>query len=347
MISKNETKQLQGVAIIAMLCLHLFCTLEPSFTPLVYIGSTPLTYFIGQASDCCVMIYCFCSGYGLMSSYVSEKENGKEYLKGRIKGVFRLLKSYWIVLILFGIVALMLGKASEWLVSPMVFLGNFFTLWYSYNGAWWFVSTYIIMVLLSPIVFKAVQRCPIIVAVLSPVVYFISYVMRFKYGDGFWLQHIARLGMSYAELLLGVYFYKYMLMSKIEKLWSKIIPQKITPVILITLVCLTIVIRRYIPTLFIAPVSGLAFIICYLLAERRLSMLRKPFEFFGKHSMNMWLTHMFFYMPMYGGLAYLAKYPLFILMMLVLLSFVASCIINLIYKIFTIKFIKSKLEFIM
>lgn len=141
MISKNETKQLQGVAIIAMLCLHLFCTLTPSFTPLVYIGDTPLTYFIGQAADCCVMIYCFCSGYGLMASYVSSKENGKEYLKGRIKGVFRLLKSYWIVLILFGIVALILGKASEWLVSPVTFLGNFSTLWYSYNGAWWFVST--------------------------------------------------------------------------------------------------------------------------------------------------------------------------------------------------------------
>lgn len=109
------------------------------------------------------------------------------------------------------------------------------------------------MVLLSPVVFKAVQKHPTVVAVLFPIVYLISYVIRFKYGDGFWIQHIARFGMSYAELLIGVYFYKYSLMLKIEKLWNKIIPQKIAPAILVTLVCVTIVTRRYIPTLFIAP----------------------------------------------------------------------------------------------
>lgn len=337
MISKNETKQLQGVAIIAMLCLHLFCTLEPFFTPLVYIGDTPLTYFIGQAADCCVMIYCFCSGYGLMASYISSKENGKEYLKGRLKGIFRLLKSYWIVLFLFGITAAILGKAAEWLVSPVTFLGNFFTFWYTYNGAWWFVSTYILMVLLSPIVFKAVQKHPIIVAVVTPLIYLVSYVLRFKYVDGFLIQHVARLGMSYAELLIGVYFYKYMIFEKCEKIWNKIVPGKIYFVLLPLIVLLTIVVRRYIPTLFVAPVSGVIFIVCYLLAVRKFSVLSKPFVFFGSHSMNMWLTHMFFYMPMYGGLAYYAKYPLLIFISLVLMSLAASFIINCIANILTVK----------
>lgn len=337
MISKNETKQLQGVAIIAMLCLHLFCTLEPVFTPLVHVSGVPLTYFIGQAADCCVMIYCFCSGYGLMASYVSSKENGKEYLKGRLKGVFRLLNSYWIVLCLFGIAAAILGKAAEWLVSPATFLGNFFTFWYTYNGAWWFVSTYILMVLLSPLIFKLVQKHPIIVAVLTPLVYLISYLLRFKYVDGFLIQHFARLGMSYAELLIGVYFYKYMLMTKIESVWNKIVPKKISPILLVLIVLVTIIVRRYIPTLFIAPVSGLVFIVSYLLAERRFSILRKPFEFLGKHSMNMWLTHMFFYSSTYGGLAYYAKYPLAILALLILMSLAASFIINCIVNILTVK----------
>lgn len=131
-----------------------------------------------------------------MASYISSKEKGKEYLKGRLKGVFRLLKSYWIVLCFFGITAAVLGKAAEWLVFTVTFLGNFFTFWYTYNGAWWFVSTYIIMVLLSPVVFKAVQKHPTVVAVLFPIVYLISYVIRFKYGDGFWIQHIASLMMN-------------------------------------------------------------------------------------------------------------------------------------------------------
>lgn len=337
MISKNETKQLQGVAIIAMLCLHLFCTLKPSFTPLVYIGDTPLTYFIGQAADCCVMIYCFCSGYGLMASYISSKENGKEYLKDRLKGILRLLKSYWIVLFVFGLASIVLGKAEEWLVSPATFLGNFCTFGYSYNGAWWFVSTYIMMVLLSLIVFKAVQKHPFIVAVMAPIIYFISYFLRFKYTDIILIQHFARLGMSYAELLIGVYFYKYMLMTKIDIFWNKFVSKKVAPVLLILLVFVTIIIRCYVPTLFVAPVSGLVFIVSYLLFERRFSILRKPFNFFGKHSMNMWLTHMFFYSSTYGGLAYYGKYPLFVFVLLVFMSLIASFTVNFISDMFMLK----------
>lgn len=342
MISKSETKQLQGVAIIAMLCLHLFCTLEPNFTPVIYIGSTPLTYFIGQAADCCVMIYCFCSGYGLMASYISAHENGREYLKGRVKGIFRLLKAYWIVLLLFAIVAFALGKAEEWLVSPLVFLGNALIFWYSYNGAWWFVSTYILMVVLSPLVFKGVQKHPVVTAFITVVVYFVSYIVRFRYTDGFLIQHMARLGMSYAELLIGVYFYKYMLMGKTEDVWKKLIPDKIQMVLILFIVIAVIVVRRYVPTLFIAPVSGLIFIVCYILFARKFAKLGYVFDFFGKHSMNMWLTHMFFYMPMYGGLVYYAKYPLPILLVLILASIAASFVINGIEKLLMLIKIKNR-----
>lgn len=114
-------------------------------------------------------------------------------------------------------------------------------------------------------------------------------------------------------------------------------PGKIYFVLLSLIIFLTIVVRRYIPTLFVAPVSGGLFIVCYLLAVRKFSVLSKPFEFFGSHSMNMWLTHMFFYMPMYGGLAYYAKYPLLIFISLVLMSLAASFIINCIANILTVK----------
>lgn len=51
MITRKETRQLKGMAILAMLCLHLFDTLNPRFEPLVYITGVPFTYFIGHAAD--------------------------------------------------------------------------------------------------------------------------------------------------------------------------------------------------------------------------------------------------------------------------------------------------------
>lgn len=70
-----------------------------------------------------------------------------------------------------------MGKGAEYLIFSIQFLGNAATLWCSYNGAWWFVSTYIMMVLLSPLVFGVVQEYSKIVAILAFLIYFIFYVM--------------------------------------------------------------------------------------------------------------------------------------------------------------------------
>lgn len=43
--------------------------------------------------------------------------------------------NYWVIPVLFALIAIILGKASEWLVSFKMFLGNVAMLWYSYNGA--------------------------------------------------------------------------------------------------------------------------------------------------------------------------------------------------------------------
>lgn len=333
MISRHETKQLQGLAILAMLCLHLFCTLTPPFVPTVYVTGVPLVYFFGQAADFCVMAYCFCSGYGLMSAFVQVNGDKKKYIEGRAKGLLNFAKNYWLILVLFACVAIVLGKGSEWLNSPVTFLKNATSIWYNYNGAWWFVSTYIFMVLLSPWIFSAAKKHPKIIVVLTVVVYILSYKVRFGGPQNLVLQHIARLGMSYAELLIGVYFYQYQLMDWIQRQWDRWISKYLQPWILVLVTAVVIVGRRYITTLFIAPASGLVFIVVYLLLSRKCRPLQEIFGFFGGHSTNMWLVHMFFYMPMYGGLAYYAKYDVLVFAALVIMSLCASCVIKCIQKV--------------
>ena len=70
-INKKQVSITKEVAIIFMLLLHLFYTKDYQglFTPLIMIKCVPLVYYLSLFGDCCVAIYCFCSGYGLMYTY--------------------------------------------------------------------------------------------------------------------------------------------------------------------------------------------------------------------------------------------------------------------------------------
>ena len=78
--TRDQIKITKGVAILFMMLLHLFCTknYEGLYTPLIFIGNTPLMYYLALFGDCCVAIYCFCSGYGLILGY---KKDEKSYFK--------------------------------------------------------------------------------------------------------------------------------------------------------------------------------------------------------------------------------------------------------------------------
>lgn len=89
-LTKSQIKITKGIAILFMLLLHLFCikTYEGLYTPLIFIGDIPLVYYLALFGDCCVAIYCFCSGYGLFISY---KNNKEKYIKNNL---IRILKLY-------------------------------------------------------------------------------------------------------------------------------------------------------------------------------------------------------------------------------------------------------------
>lgn len=84
-LNRNETKCLQGIAILFMLGLHLFNRINISefYDVNLYIGGIPLLTRISYIFDACVSIYLFCSGYGL---YISE-ETGSNMRK-RVKRIF-------------------------------------------------------------------------------------------------------------------------------------------------------------------------------------------------------------------------------------------------------------------
>lgn len=80
-------------------------------------------------------------------------------------------------------------------------------------------------------------------------------------------------------------------------------------------------------SLIVAPVNAMIILISLFIVNLP-TVIDKFFLFMGKHSTNIWLTHMFFYMYVFENLVFIAKYPIFILIYMMVLCLMASYVIN-------------------
>ena len=218
-ITKRDSKMLKGVAILSMLMLHLFCRKENlPYTPLLWIGSTPLIYYFGLFGDICVAMYCFVSGY---AHYL---QASKAELQQRWKRLLRFMIPFWIIAVVFSLVGLLTGNAAI-PGSMKEFLLNGLTVKNSYNGAWWYANTYILLVALQPLSRKFAERCPAWLVVLSTFAFYtIGYGIRF-WGWGTcdsvilsWIiTHIGLLGTSYFPYAIGMLFCKKQVISLLRQ----------------------------------------------------------------------------------------------------------------------------------
>lgn len=129
-ITKRNSKMLKGVAILSMLMLHLFCRRENlPYTPLLWIGGTPLIYYFALFGDICVAVYCFVSGY---AHYMQSSE---AEIKKRWKHLLLFFIPFWVIAAVFSLIGLLTGNA-EIPGSLTKFALNYLTIQNSYNGAW-------------------------------------------------------------------------------------------------------------------------------------------------------------------------------------------------------------------
>ena len=86
-----------------------------------------------------------------------------------------------------------------------------------------------------------------------------------------------------------------------------------------------------VPSSIVAPFTGVTVICCFNLFYWG-KWGTAIFNFLGVHATNIWLIHMFFYMPRYGGLVFVAKYPLPILLLMLAFTIASSYIVTFILK---------------
>lgn len=130
MLTKKDAKMAQGLAIIGMVALHLFCRIDNlPYNVHIFLGGRPLIYYIGLFGDFCVPIYCFCSGYAQQIMYEKEHKIGEG-----IKRLPKFIMHFWMIVILFSVIGI-------WYHSPDIpktisdFKGNMLLYKMSYNGA--------------------------------------------------------------------------------------------------------------------------------------------------------------------------------------------------------------------
>lgn len=169
MLTKKDAKMAQGFAVLGMVMLHLFCRIDNlPYEIFINIGEKPLIYYIGLFGDLCVPVFCFCSGYA--QEILANKENN--YNKNRWKRLFKFILHFELILIIFSIVGLIVGS-TDIPVSLNIFIGNMLLYGLSYNGAWWFVTTYILLIVVYPYIRRIENKMnPFIMICLSCVIYF-------------------------------------------------------------------------------------------------------------------------------------------------------------------------------
>lgn len=269
-----------------------------------------LLYYLALFGDLCVPVYCFCSGY---AQDVLAQQEGAAYRRASLHRLGKFLIHFWIILIVFSIVGLAADASGEIPGSWTKFIGNFFLYGLSYNGAWWFVLTYALLICATPALRRAVYGInPWLCMLLSGCIYFAAYVFRFVYTlplrsavlDWLWNQALL-FGTSQFSFVLGMLGCRFAVVD-VTRRWLN--GRRLRRLVICAAPCLMFALHCVEPSLILAPITGLTTLLCFHLWDKP-RWAERLFSFFGRHSMNIWLTHMFFYLVLFPGLVFQAKYP--------------------------------------
>ena len=334
-LTKKDTQMAKGIAVLGMVMLHLFCRLgNLPYTPWIWVGEVPLIYYLGLFGDICVPIFCFCSGY---AHYLMADAQGSRYRKRLPGKALRFLSNYWIVVVLFSLLGLVFDRSGRIPGSWKSFAGNMLAVNMNYNGAWWFVSTYLILLVLSPAMAALTKHLNgLVLTAVSFCIYFVAYVFRFNLIvslpspvlQWFWDQTIL-LGTSQFSYAVGMVCRKYGAVGTIRRwLEGRTVLRRM---IVFGLPAAAFLGHCVVQSLFVAPFTAAAVLASLFLAKLPV-WVEKCFLVLGKHSTNIWLVHMFFYHRLFPGLVFAAEYPVLILLGMLAICFAVSAVIDRVYR---------------
>ncbi len=350
MYKKQDAQMTRGLAILCMVILHLFCRkgIQVVYSPILWVNEEkPFVYWFGFFSEICVPLYSICVGYARYLLYDKKKASYKDNLSR----IFKLLLNYWIILIIFCGLGLIFDKSSQIPGS----LSNFFKsviLLHSYNGAWWYLNTYVIMllvptsVLLLPVC-KMKAKTGIILCNILAIAYYLAGRLNFLSGGSmsspifvFLEKELFNFAHVIPFVWLGAYFYKMKVFESCKEFLDKYFKEKTAQFLLGEGIIAIFIITNLLEKSILVTFSAAIVFICFNLLKKPL-WVQRVFKLLGKHSTNIWLMHMFFYAVLFKDLVWKVKYPLLILLFMLGICICFLWVINEIYDFLMKKVFKS------
>lgn len=356
-VRKDETLAVKGIAIMLMLVHHLFAfptRLLPGNTfasIFILSDNTTLEWHLSAFSKICVAMFTLLAGYGIFRSsfakFYNSEDRGETYLaffKHRLK---KLYFKVWPVFIVFVPLGYFLGKSnitpyvSQWIRNALLIDTNF-------NFEWWFLTEYVILILLTPMVMWFFSRKRsnlysdmvwIILFNVFMAKFILGFVLKFPYTvelnvSYFWIK------VSIALSLLPIYMTGAWL-AKYD-VFERIINSLRTNVVKRVLVALALILVAYFlrdgwrqPDKWGIDFFDFAYAsmitLGVILLVYRQGVVKKVLMFLGVQSTGIWLTHSFFCYYYFQKFIYYPKNSLLVFLLALAVSLASAWIIDFLF----------------
>ena len=320
-VSRFETNMLKGVAIIMMLWLHLFLKESDmgNYTDLNLANGEPLAYFLTRLCTP-VSFFLILSGYGLTYLYYNNRLSPQTQLSRLLK----LYIHYWWVLLVFVPIG-MFVKPGRYpgTITDVVF--NLLSWRHNYNFETWFLLPYALISLSALYILKVVDKIGLKWAVaITFILYLASSYLFSRYGTFVYSQLAIALLVEYTQFLFSIVLGVVLFRSKSLKLGVRGLFVYVVLLFLLILRCL-------LPTAALDPIYSFLVILIALRLPMP-SIAKRILSYLGDYSMIVWLSHTFFCYYLFHDFIYGFKYPLAILIVLMVISLVVGIVIRYLAK---------------
>lgn len=322
--SRQDSLTAKGIAIILMLSYHLFNyenqveEMAVDYSPLPF----DLFMIISGFGGICVAVFVFISSYGITKSLMKlskDQDNIAVMCRQSAARAGRLIWNFAAMYIslflvwhryLDSVKIYGAGWQGRFLqLVDLLGLAHFFGEMPTLNYTWWYMGLAFTVIALVPFLYCLVRKT-------GSVILFPALVLPYLGGMDYNIKRY------YMVVLLGVILASGDYMGRIfdwrAPYWCKL-------VIGVFLIGICAVFRQnpVIKDHFLWIVDGpMAVLLLWFSREAvgKIPVVRTVLAFLGRHSMNMFFVHMFFYLAIYRDFIYSFKYAGLILLMLILVS---------------------------
>ncbi len=331
--TREDSSVVKGVAILCLLFYHLFEHAERVTTMQVDYRPFSLESFLLFSSfgNICVAIFVFLSSYGIAKG-ICEKERKGELIN--FTQMFQMSCVRYIKLTI-NFLAMFISVNLLWF-SKFDYAGLYGRGWqgglyalldatglsglfktFTINQTWWYMELAIVIVFVTPLLYMVVKKLGYYVlplAVLLPVVVDLTFDIK-RY---------------YFVMIFGVAAVVFGWFEKCFALKCPLIIQVVAGVVLLVgsvFFRQNYVVYTEFSYLVDAPI---AFLVAWFSARMlaKLPVVGKVLGFLGKHSMNIYFVHTFFYMAIYQKFIYSFKYAGLIFLVLLGVCLVYSVVLE-------------------